>query len=218
MRKNSTRNAPVSFLTFQESAYLSLEPPSPTGLEELETISSLQKVWQWLEVHVPSDPGTLAKEDEDCENKTDKEQSREILEEDTTCPVPPDMWEDSYPSQYVSEEYSDQDLFQREEDENKAAALKAVSKLQSISPALAGSWSTKSEAAMSRYQLRKLHRGRHRHAPRRDRARKVREGQEGQARGGMGLHGAAWGWACWHCEGRCAKAAAWVAPWQTNDG
>ena len=53
-----------------------------------------------------------------------------------------------------------------------------------------------------------LHQGRHRHAPRRDWARKVREGQEGQARGGMGLHGAAWGWACWHCEGRCAKAAA----------
>ncbi|XP_053832432.1 uncharacterized protein LOC128806693 [Vidua macroura] len=135
----------------QGTTIRSLGQPLPTGLEGLEAISSKQKVLQWLEVHVPSDPETLAKEDEDCENKIDKEQSHEILEEDITSPVPSDMWEDgshSHESRDMSEVYSDQELFQREEDESTAAKGEAISKVQSTSPALAGSMDTKDEPSM----------------------------------------------------------------------
>ncbi|XP_056345823.1 uncharacterized protein LOC130252366 [Oenanthe melanoleuca] len=129
--------------THQDRAFLNLQQPSPTGLEGLEAVSSVQKVLQWLEVYVPSDPGTLAKEDEDSENKTDKGQFREILEED----MPSDTYEDRSGSQGVSEDFSDQELFQWEQDENKAAKGKR------ISPPLAASRHTKDKPAMSsRYQ------------------------------------------------------------------
>ncbi|XP_068045292.1 uncharacterized protein [Anomalospiza imberbis] len=136
----------------QGNTILTFGQPLPTGLEGLEAISSMQKVLQWLEVHVPSNPETLAKEDEDCENKIDKEPSHEILEEDITSPVPSDTWEDHSQSQEprdISEVYSDEELFQREEDESTAATGEAISKLQSTSPALAGSMDTKDEPIMS---------------------------------------------------------------------
>lgn len=129
--------------------------PSPTGLEGLEAISSLQKVLEWLEVHVPNDPEALAKVDEDYENETDNEQLHEILEEDITSPVPSDIWEDysqRQESQDMSEVYSDQELFQRE-DESTAARGEAISKLQSTSPALFGPMDTKDEPAMSPTQV-----------------------------------------------------------------
>ncbi|RMB92133.1 hypothetical protein DUI87_31663 [Hirundo rustica rustica] len=65
------------------------------GLEELEAFSSTQKVLWWLETHVPSDSGSLAKEDEDWGNKVDKEHAQEILEEDSTGPVSSERQEDS---------------------------------------------------------------------------------------------------------------------------
>lgn len=105
---------------------------------------------QWLETHVPSEPETLAKEDTDWENNIDKEMSHEILEEDISCSVPSEMWEDSNESQEfrdMSEAYSDQELFQQEEDEGTAVAGKAISELQSTSPALAGPMNTKDEPA-----------------------------------------------------------------------
>ncbi|XP_064272739.1 uncharacterized protein LOC135298766 isoform X1 [Passer domesticus] len=129
------------------SAFLNLGQPLPTGLERLEVISSTQKVLQWLEVHVPSDPPTLANEEENCE---DKEQSHEILEEDITSSVPSDMWEDrseTQESRHMSEVYSDQEVFQWEEPKSTAATGEAISKLQSTSPDLAGSTDTKDEPA-----------------------------------------------------------------------
>ncbi|XP_023782086.1 uncharacterized protein LOC111928856 isoform X2 [Cyanistes caeruleus] len=136
----------------QGNAFLKRGQPLPKGLEGLEAISSMQKVLHWLEVHVPSNPEPLAEEDEDCGNKIDKEQSHEILEEDIPCPVPSEKWEDSsqsQESQAMLEEYSDQELFQGEEDESRAATGEAFSKLQSTSPALTGPMDTKDEPAMS---------------------------------------------------------------------
>ncbi|KAL9851217.1 uncharacterized protein GJ701_004170 [Geothlypis trichas] len=133
------------------NASLNLGQPLPTGLERLEVISSKQKVLQWLEVYVPSDPQTLANEEEDCENKIDKEQTHEILEEDITSPVPSDMWEECsqcHESQDISEVYSDQELFQEEEDKSTAGTGEAICKLQSTSHGLAGSMDNKDEPAM----------------------------------------------------------------------
>ncbi|RMC13528.1 hypothetical protein DUI87_08616 [Hirundo rustica rustica] len=124
----------------------------PKGLEELEAFSSTQKVLWWLETHVPSDPGSLAKEDEDWGNKTDKEQTQGILEEDITRPVSSKGREErsqKQESQAMSKEDSGQEVFQGQEDENPAARGEGISKLQSTSPALAASMDTKDEAAMS---------------------------------------------------------------------
>ncbi|CAN8209270.1 unnamed protein product [Coccothraustes coccothraustes] len=121
----------------QGNAFLNPGQPLPTGLERLEAILSTQMVLQWLEVYVPSDPQTFANEEEDCENKIDKEQSHEVLEEDITSPVPSDIWEECsqcQDSQDTSEMYSDQELFQQEEDKSTTATGEAISKLQSTSP------------------------------------------------------------------------------------
>ncbi|RMC13512.1 hypothetical protein DUI87_08588 [Hirundo rustica rustica] len=123
----------------REKAFLNLGQPLPTGLQELEAFSSTQKVLWWLETHVPSDPGSLAKEDEDWGNKTDKEQTQGILEEDITRPVSSKGREDrsqKQESQAMSKEDSGQEVFQGQEDENPAARgleeLEAFSSTQKV--------------------------------------------------------------------------------------
>ncbi|RMC16361.1 hypothetical protein DUI87_06688 [Hirundo rustica rustica] len=152
LRKNSSRNAPLSFLTCQQKTFLNLGQVLPRGLEELEAFSSTQKVLWWLKSHVPSDAGSLAKEDEDWGNKVDKGQSHEILEEDITRAVSSERQEDrrqKQESQAMSKEESGQEVFQGQEDEKPAARGEGISTVQSTSPALAASMDTKDEAAMS---------------------------------------------------------------------
>ncbi|RMC13661.1 hypothetical protein DUI87_08738 [Hirundo rustica rustica] len=152
LRKNSSRNASLSFLTCQEKIYLNLGQPLPTGLEELEAFSSTQKVLWWLESHVPSDPGSLAKEDEVWGNKVEKEQTQEILEENITRPESSERREDTsqkQESQATAKEDSGQEVVQGQEAEEPAARGEGSSKLQSTSPALAASMDTQEKAATS---------------------------------------------------------------------
>ncbi|RMC12084.1 hypothetical protein DUI87_11219 [Hirundo rustica rustica] len=132
--------------------FLNLGQPLPTGLQELEAFSSTQKVLWWLESHVPSHPGSLAKEDEDWGTKVGKEQTQEILEEDVTRPVPSVRRQDrsqKQESQATAKEDSGQEGFQGQEDEKAAARGEGISKLHSTSPALAASMDTKDKTAMS---------------------------------------------------------------------
>ncbi|RMB92132.1 hypothetical protein DUI87_31662 [Hirundo rustica rustica] len=152
LRKNSSRNASLPFFTCQQKTFLKLGQPLPTGLEELEAFSSTQKVLWWLETHVPSDSGSLAKEDEDWGNKVDKEHAQEILEEDSTGPVSSERQEDSSQKQEsrdTAKEDSGQEMFQRQENEKPAARGEGISKLQNTSPALAASMDTKDKAGTS---------------------------------------------------------------------
>ncbi|RMC13671.1 hypothetical protein DUI87_08748 [Hirundo rustica rustica] len=136
----------------REKIYLNLGKPLPTGLEELEAFSSTQKVLWWLESHVPSDPGSLAKEDEVWGNKVEKEQTQEILEENITHPVSSERREDTsqkQESQDTAKEDSGQEVVQGHEAEEPAARGEGSSKLQSTSPALAASMDTQEKAATS---------------------------------------------------------------------